>query len=97
MNLGPSPRHVGSVLIILKLHNAMVSTQLHINHCGFFETLLPTDGNPPTYFSWKDLSGLINHQQPFRGPDNSEPQKSERPKAVITLEVQKPPTHEREE
>ena len=97
MNLGPLLSHLGSISLIVNLKTAIVSPQFHINHDDFFETVLPTAGNPHTCSNWQDLSGLINYKQPVRGPSNTSPQRSERPKAVITRELQKPPTHDKEE
>ena len=37
MNLGPSPRHAGSVSLILKLQTAMVSPKLNINDGYLFK------------------------------------------------------------
>ena len=97
MNLGPSPRHAGSVSLIIYLYIAMLSPQFHINHDDFLETVRPEAGNPPTYSNWKAFPGLMKHYQSVRGPINTAPQRYERPKAVIARKTQLPPNSERGE
>ena len=76
MNLGPSPKHVVSVSLILNVHTSMVYPQLDTNNNDFFETIHPTAGNPSTYSNWKALSGLIKNNQSVRGNINTAPQRT---------------------
>ena len=97
MELGPSPRHTVSFLLILDLQTAMVSPQFHIKHDDFFETVHPSAINPPSYFNWQALSGLRKHEQSFREPINTAHQRAERPESIIAQETQMPLPFDREE
>ena len=97
MNLGPSPRYVVTLLIILNLQTAMVSTKIHISHYDLFKTFFSASINPPTYSNWKALTDLSKHQQPFRRPSDTSPERANIPKSFVTQEVKNPTTDDREE
>ena len=56
--MGPSPRHMRLLYLVLNLEAAMVSPQLHFQHANFFEIFCPTLGNTPTISEWKHFPGL---------------------------------------
>ena len=64
LNLGPSPRHAGSVSLVLNLDTAMVSPQYHVQHDDFFETVRPTAGHEPTFSRWQSLAGFKRESRP---------------------------------
>ena len=75
----------------------MVSPQLSINQDYLFKKVRPTAGNPPTKYNCQALSGLRKHGHPARGPSDAAPQQYERPKVIITWEMQKPTTNDEKE
>ena len=83
INLGPSPRHVGSVPLLLNLQTLMVSPHFHLSYDDFFETVCPTAGNTPLYSNFQALTGLHKHENPVRDPKSTPPNRVERPEAII--------------
>ena len=49
LNLGPSPRHAGSVNIVLNLITGMVYPRFHVIHDNSFETVSPSAVNERTH------------------------------------------------
>lgn len=66
INLGPSPRHAGTVSLILNLQTGNVSPQFHVQYDDFFETVRPSSGNPTTFSQWQLLSGIKATQAQWR-------------------------------
>ena len=58
INLGPSPRHASSVALILNPYTGFVSPQFHIQFNNFFDTVMPSSRNPPTFSQWQLVSGI---------------------------------------
>ena len=56
--LGPSPRHARSVSLVLKLKTGLVSTQYHVTHDDFFETVHDTAKTEKAI--WKKLAGFVH-------------------------------------
>jgi hypothetical protein len=58
INLGPSPRHAGTVSLVLNLQTGNMSPQFHVQYDDFFETVRPSSGNPTTFSQWQLLSRI---------------------------------------
>lgn len=66
--LGPSPRHVRNVSLVLNIHNGLVSPQFHVKHDEFFETV-NKDGDKMTS-PWKVLAGFHRIRSYEQGSNN---------------------------
>ena len=91
INLDPSPRHAGSVSLVLNLHTSMMSPQFHLSYNDFFDMVRPTAGNPPVYSHWQALTGLQKYEQPVRDTNSTPPKRVEHPKAIIVRDAPAPP------
>ena len=58
INLGPSPRHILSVALILNLYTGLVSQTFHIQFDDLFETVRSLSSNLPTFSQLHIISGL---------------------------------------
>ena len=90
MNLFPSPRHAGSVSLILSLQTAIVLPQFHINHDDLFETVLPIAIKPTTISYCKLLSGFkrykLHHVKHTKGgsvPDKMIPEQAQQEETSV--------------
>ena len=97
IKLGPSPRHAGSVSLILNLQTMMVYLHYHLSYDDFFETVRPTVVNPPIYSHWQALKGLSKYEHLARHPKSTPPKRVEYPEAIIVPDAPIPPSEERDE
>jgi len=72
LNLGPSPRHAGSVSLILNLQTGLVSPAFHVTHDDFFETVRPTATNATTISVWQSLAGFDKNKRTSHATQASE-------------------------
>jgi hypothetical protein len=56
INLGQSPRHAGSVALVLSLLTGYVSAQFHLKHDDFFETVKDVNAMPQS--KWQELANF---------------------------------------
>ena len=95
INLGPSPRHAGSVSLEINLHTAMVSPKSHLVYYDLFKTVRPTSVNPPVCSNWQALTGLRKHEQTVIYPKIIPPKRLKRPEAIIIWDAPPPSSEER--
>ena len=97
INLGPSPRHMGLVWLIINLQTEIAYPQFHLSYDDFFEAVRPTAGNPHVYSNWQALAVLRKYEPPVREPKSSPSKRSEHPDSIITQDAPIPPSQNREE
>jgi hypothetical protein len=64
--MGPSPRHVRNVSLVLSLDTGLVLPQFHVQHDDFFKTVSPKAGNPSVLSHWQKLFGLRLDGKPVK-------------------------------
>ena len=58
INLGFSPRHARTVLLVLSTTTGCVSPQFHVKHDDFFESVSAGAGNKPATTVWQSVAGF---------------------------------------